>query len=279
MVDFADAAYFYVRIFLALVTGVSALFTLRYGLEMHAHTGRRSMAFAGAAVLAIDVVLSSYDAVYNGFLTPGTPIAIINWLWLFGFDLLLPIWVFMLLRTQRERDAGEAELARLAVTDLLTGVLNRRGFFDQAHAVIARARRGNEPVAVAMLDIDRFKTINDGFGHDAGDEVLKGFAAEAARGLRAGDILGRFGGEEFVVLLPGIGAADAVPTIERLRNGIRTAVHHPAGGAAAVTVSAGIASLPGKLPADVELMESLTRADAALYEAKEAGRDRVALAA
>lgn len=279
MVDFADAAYFYVRLFLAIVTAISALLTLRYGLEMHGHIGRRTMAFAGAGLLSVDVVLSSYDAVYNGFLTPGMPIAIINWLWLFGFDLLLPIWAFLLLRTQRERDAGEAELARLAVTDLLTGVLNRRGFLDQAHAVIARARRGNEPVAVAMLDIDRFKTINDGFGHDAGDEVLKGFAAEAVRGLRAGDILGRFGGEEFVVLLPGVGAADAVPTIERLRNGIRTAVLHPAGGAAAVTVSAGIASLPGKRPADIELMESLTKADAALYEAKEAGRDRVALAA
>jgi len=279
VVDFADAAYFYVRFFLALVTAISAVFTLRYGLAMHAHTGRRTMAFAGAALLAVDVVLSSYDAVYNGFLTPGTPIALINWLWLFGFDLLLPIWAFLLLHTQRQRDAGEAELARLAVTDLLTGVLNRRGFLDQAHAVIARARRRNEPVAVAMLDIDRFKTINDGFGHDAGDRVLRDFASEAARGLRAGDILGRFGGEEFVVLLPGVAAADAVPTIERLRNDIRSAVPHPAGGSSAVTVSAGIASLPGRRPADVELMESLGKADAALYEAKEAGRDRVALAA
>ena len=279
MVDFADAAYFHVRIFLAVVTGISALCTLRYGLELHSHPARRTMAFIGAGLLAVDVVLSSYDAVYNGFLTPGTPIALINWLWLFGFDLLLPIWAFLLLRTQRQRDAGEAELARLAVTDLLTGVLNRRGFFDQAQAVIARARRGNEPVAVAMLDIDRFKTINDGFGHDAGDEVLRGFAAEAARGLRAGDILGRFGGEEFVVLLPGVAAADALPTIERLRNDIRAGVRHPAGGSSAVTVSAGIASLPGRRPADVELMESLGKADAALYEAKEAGRDRVALAA
>ena len=171
MVDFADAAYFHVRIFLAVVTGISALCTLRYGLELHSHPARRTMAFIGAGWLAVDVVLSSYDAVYNGFLTPGTPIALINWLWLFGFDLLLPIWAFLLLHTQRQRDAGEAELARLAVTDLLTGVLNRRGFLDQAHAVIARARRSNEPVAVAMLDIDRFKTINDGFGHDAGDEA------------------------------------------------------------------------------------------------------------
>jgi len=84
VVDFADAAYFYARFFLALVTGISAVFTLRYGLEMHGHAGRRTMAFAGAGLLAVDVVLSSYDAVYNGFLTPGTPIALINWLWLFA---------------------------------------------------------------------------------------------------------------------------------------------------------------------------------------------------
>jgi len=202
----------------------------------------------------------------------------ISWLWLFGFDLLLPVWAFMLLRAQRQRDQAQADLARLAVTDLLTGVLNRRGFLDQAHAAIARAWRTDETVVAAMLDIDRFKLINDGFGHDAGDVVLRGFSAELTRHLRAGDLLGRFGGEEFVIVLFGLAADDAAAAIDRLRAGIRDAVPHPAGPPALVTASAGVAELDRDRSAEAALMAALTRADAALYEAKQAGRDRVVVA-
>ena len=278
MQDRADAAYFLVRMALALLTAIRAGATFRYAFGL-TNPGRRATTLGGALLLSVAVGLSVYDATYNGLLTPGKAIPIVSWIWLFGFDMLLPVWVFMLLRAQRQRDQAEADLARLAVTDTLTGLLNRRGFLDRANAAIARARRANERIAVAMLDIDRFKSINDGFGHDTGDVVLRGFSTELSRGLRAGDILARFGGEEFVILLFGLQAQDAAATIDRLRADIRAAVPHPAGGPAAVTASAGVAVLDPAQPVEPALMAALTQADAALYEAKQAGRDRVAIAA
>lgn len=278
MFDRADAAYFLARTVLALLTAAAARATFRYGRTLPAGGRRRSMAYGGAFLLSIVVGLSAFDAIHNGLLTPGQPIPVVSWLWLFGFDLLVPLWAFMLVQAQRERDEAEAELERLAVTDQLTGALNRRGFLDQAHAAIARARRGTEPVVVAMLDLDRFKSINDGFGHDAGDAVLRGFSSALADGLRAGDLLGRFGGEEFIILLFGIAAADAAATIDRLRGQVRTRVPHPAGPPAAVTVSVGIAELAHGRDPQAALKTALTRADSALYEAKATGRDKIVMA-
>jgi diguanylate cyclase (GGDEF)-like protein len=126
-----------------------------------------------------------------------------------------------------------------------------------------------------MMDIDRFKRINDGWGHDAGDVVLRG-AATALRGaLRPGDVLARVGGEEFALVLPGVTPEEALPLVERLRAAVTSAVPRPGAPASRLTLSAGITAVAGTGLAAIE--EGLRAADAALYAAKQAGRDRTVL--
>jgi len=96
-----------------------------------------------------------------------------SWLWLFFFDLIVPIWSFLLIAAWRERDCTLAELMRLSVTDPLTGALNRLGFLDRVSASVAQARRRGQRTAVITFDIDHFKAINDGHDHAAGDDVLR----------------------------------------------------------------------------------------------------------
>ncbi len=134
----------------------------------------------------------------------------------------------------------------------------------------AHARRGILPVTIAMLDLDNFKQVNDTLGHATGDKVLKGFADVAKRLLRDGDLLGRWGGEEFLLVMPGATPGSAQPVLARLRAGVRNRLLP----SRQVTFSAGVAAHRG-----VESAETLlSRADAALYAAKHAGRDRVELA-
>jgi diguanylate cyclase (GGDEF)-like protein len=185
----------------------------------------------------------------------------------------------LLIHAWRQRDRAQASLERLTVTDPLTGALNRRGFFEQAVTAIAQARRRVMPAAVIMFDIDRFKTINDTHGHDAGDSVLRAFTAIISSGLRAGDLLGRLGGEEFALLLPASSPDQALATAERLRARVRTDVIHPGGTDQAVTASAGVAAIAGPDRPEVALAAALSAADAALFEAKRAGRDRAIIAA
>jgi diguanylate cyclase (GGDEF)-like protein len=273
-----DIFYFLARCGFSGFAALSAVATLRYSLETREDGRDWRISMAGAVLLGLAVPLSLFDAFENAFLDVNIPIPAASWLWLFGFDVLLPIWAFMLVRAWRARDTAERRLELLAVTDVLTKLLNRRGFQDQAHAAIAQARRGSIPVSVVMFDIDRFKSINDGFGHDAGDTVLRLFAAVLGTDLRAGDVLGRLGGEEFALLLPGNRPSDAIATAERLRDAVRERVAHPAADGRLVTVSAGVAHIPSGLAAAEALARALSAADEALYAAKQAGRDRAMIA-
>lgn len=163
------------------------------------------------------------------------------------------------------------ELARAARRDPLTGAANRRAFDEELAREIARAGRTGAPLAVVALDVDRFKTFNDEHGHAAGDAALAAVAARAGETLRAGDLLARTGGEEFAVLLPGADLAAAFDAAERIRTGIAAAAVEVAGRVLAVTASFGCAELrPGE---DGDAL--LGRADARLYDAKRAGRNRV----
>jgi len=165
------------------------------------------------------------------------------------------------------------EVEQLATTDELTGLFNRRQFFFLAHREQAR-RRGPGPggLTVVMADIDHFKRVNDALGHGAGDIVLKDVAHRLKNGLRQTDIVGRYGGEEFALLLPDTAPEQAREVVERLRLSIAASPIDADGRAVNVTVSFGVAN---RSAAGEDLDQLLTLADRALYRAKEAGRNRV----
>ena len=162
----------------------------------------------------------------------------------------------------------------MAVTDALTGLHNRRYMAGQLQALMSRAGHGGDPVAVLVLDIDHFKLVNDGFGHDAGDEVLREFAVRVATNVRAIDLPCRLGGEEFVVVMPGASLEDAVQVADRIRRDVGAQPFPIMGGTEAltVTVSVGVAASTG--PADTP-DALLKRADEGVYEAKARGRTQV----
>ena len=166
----------------------------------------------------------------------------------------------------------EAELRRLVDTDHLTGALTRRRFLEIA-ALIWPHEAGR--ACLLMLDLDRFKHINDGHGHAAGDTALVAFAATCRAALRPGDALGRTGGEEFAILLPETGAAEGLALAENLRRAVAGTPVPTERGTLSISVSIGLAASGRGEP----LAEALKRADAALYAAKNGGRDRVRAAA
>lgn len=162
--------------------------------------------------------------------------------------------------------ASEAELAR---TDPLTGLLNRRGLTEALDRETARARRTGATVALVLLDLDRFKVLNDTQGHGAGDEALVAVADVLRRGLRAGDVAGRWGGDEFGIVFAGLPAAGAYDVVDRLRAHLT----HPSGARRAkrVSFSAGVSALSGGEAIADELMRL---SDQALYAAKAAGGNK-----
>ncbi|WP_051341351.1 GGDEF domain-containing protein [Azospirillum halopraeferens] len=186
----------------------------------------------------------------------------------------LPV-IYVLITDVTAMRETQDRLHHLSITDPLTGAHNRRYFIDAAEQEIARARRAGRPVALLALDIDHFKRINDTHGHAVGDDALRAFTATCRTGLRAGDVFGRLGGEEFAVFLPDTDAAAACAVAERLRAGTAATVV-PAGAAELrFTVSIGVAACAH---AEGTVDTLLSRADRALYGAKAAGRNRVAVA-
>ena len=169
-----------------------------------------------------------------------------------------------------------AELSRLAHTDPLTRLGNRLALEEDLKALDARGRRYGRGYCLAMCDIDRFKPYNDSLGHHAGDEALRAVADRIRRELRAGDGVYRYGGEEFLLVLPEQTPETARVAMERVRSAVeQLAIPHAGGPAGVVTVSTGLAAYhPGDAVTVEELLE---RADAALYRAKSAGRNRVAV--
>ncbi len=189
------------------------------------------------------------------------------------YTLLILLYVvgtaFIVIVMAKEHSAQVHRTA--AMTDYMTGLYNRRGFLEVAHKLIAAQKRKGEPVTVLMFDLDHFKSINDRFGHDAGDDALRAFAATASGNMRGDDIIGRLGGEEFAAILPG-GAETAFMVAERVRAAFENAGVTISGHCMNATVSIGAADCM----ADVaNITALLTRADQALYQAKTSGRNRV----
>lgn len=168
-------------------------------------------------------------------------------------------------------------IRREVVTDPLTNLYNRRFFEQRAREEIERSIRHQIPVTLLMMDVDHFKTINDTYGHQTGDRVLQSVAAYLKESVRQTDVCGRYGGEEFVLLLPNTPGKNAVFLADRLRSGVGQLMHSGLGipGHVSVTVSGGVATCPRDA---TDLDGLLARADEALYEAKNGGRDRIARA-
>ncbi len=197
---------------------------------------------------------------------------------------LLTLGMIGLGRMVRAIRTNQEHLARLAITDPLTGLANRRHLLAELERELHRASRSGHPASVLMLDLDKFKDINDQYGHAVGDAVLVAVAARCTARLRTTDRCGRVGGEEFVVVLPETDAEEAMTTAERLRSGVAEKPIDTAGGPLGVTISIGVATCDPRTPRTDEAagdnvtrtaQSLLRRADVALYRAKAGGRNAV----
>jgi diguanylate cyclase (GGDEF)-like protein len=190
-------------------------------------------------------------------------------LWDFGVKVSFFLVISALI--QRAKRASE-QASALARSDDLTGIANRRGFFEFVDRELARARRYSRSLTVVYIDIDDFKRVNDRFGHDAGDRLLRGVAATIERSLRSVDVVGRLGGDEFVILLPETDLAAARVVLAKLQTGLaeyfRTTQH-------LISVSMGVASFRSP-PASLD--EMLKTADELMYQAKRQGKGSACLA-
>lgn len=176
---------------------------------------------------------------------------------------------------QRERDlaSANAELRRMAVTDALTGLFNRRHLEERLREMFDHSTRLHEPLAIVMFDLDHFKSVNDTYGHQVGDEVLRQLADLLRGSVREIDRMGRYGGEEFMAILPGTVLDAAVTFAERARQEVAAHEFRFAGGTLRRTLSCGVAAWPH--PRIRHRDELVKAADDALYVAKELGRNRV----
>ncbi len=175
-------------------------------------------------------------------------------------------------RVNAEMAKLNQRLEELANTDVLTQLANRRHLLEQLEALWATADRHQRPLAVIMFDVDRFKRVNDTYGHAAGDEVLRMVARVARRGLRRGDRIGRIGGEEFCIVCPETGVEGAAAVAERIRSAVACTPVQVEGHTIQVTVSLGVAERCDRHECKDHL---LADADAALYRAKQSGRNQI----
>jgi diguanylate cyclase (GGDEF)-like protein/PAS domain S-box-containing protein len=175
-------------------------------------------------------------------------------------------------RNISERKELEDKLTTFARIDGLTETYNRRHFYEEAEKQLALAHRYQRPVAILMLDLDRFKQVNDTYGHRAGDEVLRHFAQICRETIRETDIIGRTGGEEFAILLPETELDSAFLLAERIRSSVESSALKFNKAILPYSVSIGVAV---KAAEKMRIEELLSRADEALYQAKEAGRNRI----
>jgi diguanylate cyclase (GGDEF)-like protein len=207
--------------------------------------------------------------------TISSPTPSIGWTGIINFVGLVysagsAIFLIMMLKERSEAKHKDA-----ALIDPLTGLANRRAFMDRAQRLLDRSVRDDVPISILAFDLDRFKEINDTFGHPTGDHVLRIFADVLPRALRPADIAGRMGGDEFSVALPGCGVEAALAIARRVRSTFQDDARFVNGQSIGATLSAGVATTPehGCSVADI-----IASADAALYRAKGLGRNRVMLA-
>lgn len=271
-----DEFFLAARIGLAALCFYAGYVGWRMGMGYVHHPDRRLRGLVGALLMVLVGLLHLGSGLDEGVRKAGIQVELINWVWL-AVDTLVPLFFLRMAHAFAARDRLEAQLADAAEHDPLTGLPNRMGFARMAEAVLARAARQGQPSVAVMLDIDHFKAVNDGWGHGAGDTLLRGVAHAAKGAIRREDALGRVGGEEFAMVLPNLTPEEALPLVNRMREVIMTTVPHPGAPERALTLSAGIAAVSGS---DARLLEAaFNAADAALYAAKEGGRNQARIAA
>lgn len=262
---------------LPIVRGISAAvlnvsyFTASFLLLMRPR-GERLRAYVPLAILFVANIIAMVLAPFGGL--GGTEAGLPPLLSLPGllhmeaqlFVLGTTIFVIAALRERKELTERKA-----SSIDTLTGLANRRGFFESGEALIAKCTAEAKPVGVIAIDLDHFKGINDSFGHAAGDAVLRLFAQVARRSLKANDLVGRIGGEEFAALLYGSDAEATFAVAERIRKAFQAEAEFVDGTPVKATLCAGVAGAD----AAVSLDSLLKDADIALYRAKQNGRNRV----
>jgi diguanylate cyclase (GGDEF)-like protein len=207
--------------------------------------------------------------------TISSPVPSMSWTGIINFVGLIysagsAIFLIMMLK-----ERSEAKHKAAALIDPLTGLANRRAFIDGAQRVTDRSVRDEVPISLLAFDLDRFKEINDTFGHPTGDHVLRIFADLLMRALRPADIAGRIGGEEFAVALPGCGVEAALAIARRVRSTFQDDARFVNGQRVGATLCVGVATAPEH---GCSLADIMASADAALYRAKGLGRNRVMLA-
>lgn len=236
--------------------------------------GRAWRLLFGGAIMIFAVLVMRAVAAGSGlvdFAQPQNHVAI-HWVQVISFiavmatALLGSVGFVLMIKERTDR-----EIMHLAMTDSLTGVPNRRALIEQAELV--RAQRSGHPMSLLMIDIDHFKRINDTYGHPLGDEVLRQAAALMGKRLRAGDVLGRYGGEEFCVIAPDTDSEGAQILAESLREILAATPLQTEAGAIAITISIGFTCCA--TTGAREMKDLLAEADVALYQAKQAGRNRV----
>ena len=167
-----------------------------------------------------------------------------------------------------------ADLQKLAASDALTGALNRRSLEQEAARLSARCTRTGDALAIMMIDVDHFKSINDRYGHPVGDEVLRRLAAVAQKTIRSDDYFARYGGEEFCILLPSTIEKDAWTLADRLRQNYAAMTMEFGGEVLRSTISIGVSD---SIHAGLEFTSLVAAADQAMYRAKQEGRNRVVM--
>ena len=181
----------------------------------------------------------------------------------------------VLVQDVTDREKMMEKLNNYAITDPLVNIYNRRHFLELAEDLLPRIAAQNEQVSVLMIDLDHFKRINDTYGHTVGDQVLQMFGNDCRQFIRGQDILARFGGEEFVIMLPKVGLMQAYQIAERLRAEIEEKILYIAEYSIQITISIGVACI---IPdANSQVTDLIERADKAVYQAKQNGRNRVTI--
>jgi len=257
---------------LTIGAGIVAIYAALTATELWTERRRTMQArWPAAAVPVLHGLVLMLPILLGDLLHPhGDLFAGSIWVTVFEIELVLyavgTVFVIFMLVSERTVTAHK----NAASVDPLTGMFNRRGFAEATSRVIEREAKAGRPATVMIFDIDHFKSINDRFGHPAGDEILKLFTAVVVNNLRISDLSGRIGGEEFAALLP-CSLEEAVVVAERVREAFEASGIVDDTGPVATTVSIGVAGGP----AGTELEVLLAAADTALYQAKRSGRNRV----